>query len=45
MAEKIKEKFDYINFLRWLSIGFTLAGMGIAIAIGLLILTGKSLNY
>jgi hypothetical protein len=38
---KSRVKFDYYNFFKWLSIGFTIVGIGIAIAIILIITTGK----
>jgi hypothetical protein len=38
---KSLKKFDYYSFFKWISIGFGIASVGIAIAIALIIITGK----
>jgi len=40
-----KSNFDYEQFFKWLAIGFSIAGFGIAIALLLLFLTGKKLAF
>lgn len=43
ISKKDPVKFNYYEFFKWLSIGFVVAGFGIAIAILLAILTGKEI--
>jgi len=35
-----KKKFDYLQFFKWLAIGFSIAGFGVAIAVVLSLITG-----